>query len=253
MDVQRKTEIAKKIKALLAKTVQSGCTESEAMAATELAQRLITEYQIDLTEAELIEEGFAFFEIDWVSEKQQFIEDRLAVAIGRFTDCKAFRHLGVKSQGRGKKDKKGSYKLIFHGFKSDIAFANWLVNSLIAFTTQSAEAHALYECPGYSAQQRREAWKAYAEGVCDRLRARLKALKTPAQVKSSDGRALTIINKTALIEQYLSERGLRTEKGKKSVSSALNNQESFYAGYARGADAGLNRPINDNNKTALIR
>jgi hypothetical protein len=253
MDVQRKTEIAKKIKALLAKTVQAGCTESEAMAATETAQRLLAEYQIDLTEAELIEEGFAFFEMDWVSERQQFIEDRLAVAIGKFTDCKAFRHMGDRTLGPGKKNKKGCYKLVFHGFKSDVAFASWLVNSLITFTSNAAEAHALYECNGYSAQQRREAWKAYAEGVCDRIRARLKILKTPAQVKSVDNRALTIINKSALVEQHLAEQGFCSEKGKKTVSAALNNEASFYAGYARGADAGLNRPINGGSKINLLR
>jgi len=251
MDIQRKTEIAKKIKALLAKTVQAGCTEQEAFTAFELAQRLISEYQIDLTEAELIEEGFSTFALDWTSEKRQFIEDRLVVAIGKFTDCKPLRVVNSSCFGKGKKTKKGSYKLVFYGFKSDVAFASWLISSLISFAENSAEAHVLYELgEEYSLKQQKEAWRAYVEGLCDRIRKRLAELKQAPKVKT--GNAVAIINKVQLIEQYLNEHGVKTKPGNK-LSTNLDNEESFYAGYRRGEEAGLNRPINNGHGTRLIK
>jgi hypothetical protein len=252
MDVERKAEIAKKIKALMAKTVQAGCTESEAMAAADLAQRLINEYQINLSEAELMEEGFSNLELPWVSERQQFIEDRLATAIAAFTGCKAFRFIGKPSQGQGKQSKKGNYKLIFIGLKSDIAFASWLLNSLFSFAENEGDKHAINECHGYSAQQKREAWRAFVEGACDRIRSRLRQLKQAAQ-QTSNGRSLMLIDKQALIAQHIKDQGFKITDGKK-VTTKLNNNESFYAGYKRGADAGLNRPIEANdNRTLAIK
>jgi Protein of unknown function (DUF2786) len=249
MNAERKAEIAKKIKALMAKTVQAGCTESEAMAAADMAQRLINEYQINLSEAELIEEGFSNLELPWVSEKQQFIEDRLATAIASFTGCKAFRFISTLSKGQGKQNKKGNYKLLFVGLKSDIAFASWLINNLFTFAASAADAHAIHECYGYNAQQKRAAWRAFVDGCCDRIRSRLAALKQAAQ-QSSIGHSLMLLDKQALIAQHLADQGLQINKGKK-VTTELNNNESFYAGYRKGADVGLNRPINANNNQTL--
>jgi Protein of unknown function (DUF2786) len=252
MDVERKAEIAKKIKALMAKTVQAGCTESEALAAADMAQRLIREYQINLSEAELIEEGFSNLELPWVSERQQFIEDRLATVIAAFTGCKAFRFIGKPSRGQGKQAKKDNYKLIFIGLKSDVAFASWLINSLFSFAASAADTHAINECHGYSAQQKREAWRAFVDGLCDRIRSRLRQLKQAAQ-QTSNGRSLMVIDKQALIAQYIQDRGFHITGGKK-VTVSLNNNENFYAGYRRGASAGLNRPIEANdNRTLAIK
>ena len=52
-------EIAAKVRALLAKTVDKGCTEQEAVAAASKAKELMDRYQVDLSEAELEEDGFA--------------------------------------------------------------------------------------------------------------------------------------------------------------------------------------------------
>jgi hypothetical protein len=48
-----RTEIAGRIKGLLAKTVDNGCTESEALSAALKARELIEKHQLCLSEVEL--------------------------------------------------------------------------------------------------------------------------------------------------------------------------------------------------------
>ena len=50
--------MAKKIRALLAKTTDAGCTEQEALSAAALTAKLKADYDIDLTAAEVQEEAF---------------------------------------------------------------------------------------------------------------------------------------------------------------------------------------------------
>lgn len=110
-------KMLEKVKAILAKTMDNGCTEEEAMTALAKARELMATYEID--EKEL-----------WnTTEKAQIhktapsdpydIKRNLCVNVGRFTNCKAFRdRVDV---------------INFAGKPGDIIFATWLLNTLQHF------------------------------------------------------------------------------------------------------------------------
>src|SRR5208282_2788448 len=230
----------------------NGCTEAEAMEAAQKAQALQVEYNIDLTEAEVIEDGFETFTFDWISERREYIEQRVCVSVSNFTDTKVWQ---VKpSNGRqGKQNKKGSYKLYFYGLKSDVMFASWLMQSLTAFIERAAASFEIYQDnSNYSRAQKRDAWQAFVCGMCQRINKRLSELKRPVQVKSNDCRSLVVLDKKALIEASLAEHDMNFAPSK-VLTNKLNNNDAFYAGYKKGEEAVFNRPIGDDStKTSQI-
>lgn len=110
-------KLLERVKAILSKTMENGCTEGEAMAALAKAREMMATYEIDEKE------------LDEVAEKAQIhktapndpydIKNGLSVNVGRFTRCKAFR------------DRENVIN--FAGKQSDIIFATWLLDTLQRF------------------------------------------------------------------------------------------------------------------------
>ena len=248
MDENKKQTVAKKIRALLAKTTDAGCTEQEALNAAALAAKLQADYDIDLTAAEVQEEGFDTVEIEWQSEQRQFIQYKIAVVISKFTSTQCWTIEPSNHIGRGKRTKKGAYKLVYYGFASDVIFAQWLLESLTVFIERSTLNYECYEMPdNYSNAQRRDARKAFIAGICDRINRRLLELIKPTVCKAATGTALIVLDKTALVKASLDEQGFKTQS-KNRVSTKLNNDEAFYAGYREGEKASFGRPIGDSSE-----
>lgn len=82
--------IIDKIRAMLAKTVDNGCTEAEAMAALEMAQTMMDQYEV--TEDDLkLEDEKAIIRFSDMRDPQN-IRWKLAYFIGKFTDTYTYGH-----------------------------------------------------------------------------------------------------------------------------------------------------------------
>jgi len=106
-----------KVKAILSKTMDNGCTEGEAMAALAKARELMATYEIDEKELQDVAEK-AQIHRTAVSDPYE-IKKNLCVNVGKFTSCKAFR------------DRDDT--ICFAGKESDIVFATWLLDTLQRF------------------------------------------------------------------------------------------------------------------------
>jgi hypothetical protein len=247
---EERTKIAKKIQALLAKTKESGCTEDEALSAAMLAAKLQAEYNINHTEAELLQEGFARITLDWSSQRKQFIEERILRPVAHFTATRGFV---IRPRGACIV-RKLHFKTIFCGLKADVLFAAWLFEALRDFIANGGEFYVTMA----SAEDRlrrgaaNEAFKSFAIGACARIIERLHASKEEDFVQKSMGNALVIMNKQALIAQYLRENSINLEPPRILTNTARDGG-AYYAGRAAGDTAGLNKPVNGGQGMKAIK
>ena len=110
MNTSRK-KMLERVKAILAKTMDNGCTEGEAMAALAKARELMAAYDIDEKELQDVSEKAEIHKTD--ASDPYDIKRGLSVNVGKFTNCKAFR------------DRENVIN--FAGKPSDIVFATWLL------------------------------------------------------------------------------------------------------------------------------
>jgi hypothetical protein len=246
--MNEKAKVAEKVRALLAKTVDNGCTEAEAMAAAIKAQALMEEYQINLSEHDLEQEGCISGTAAKAKPSRFNIQQALGNAIAEFTDCKVWNTF--ESAGYRRSDK----RLVYFGLRSDVELANWLTVALEAFVWTQAN---LYEeslkrqfgpCIDKLYYERRN----FMMGACSRISARLRAAqKAKAPVNASDGRALMVV-KNQIVTREFNKLGMRFSSGSGSSFNQGGTRDSFAAGQAAGDKASFNRPVGGGSSPRMI-
>ena len=242
---EKRAALAKKIKALLAKTNERGCTEAEVIEAALKAAELQAAYNIDLTEVELMQEGFDKITFSWNGKRLQFIEDRLVSSVAFFTSTQTWLYRPKLN----KRKKADVYKLVFCGFRSDVVFASWLFEALRDFIDRSAN---FYAATGENPKAYAIRYNSFVLGACENITKRLRASKTKDCVQASSGNALIVLDKTALILKHLEEQGVFFKKSGVTNDTILN-KSAYLAGRASGEHAAFNKPINSTGKVELLK
>lgn len=116
-------KMLEKVKAILAKTMENGCTEEEAMTALAKARELMATYEIDEAELDAAEQEEATLHRTEMRDPYE-IKRGLFMAVGRFTSCVAY--MENKRQG-----------INFCGLESDVIFATWLLETLQRFVMRA--------------------------------------------------------------------------------------------------------------------
>lgn len=221
------TKIAARIKALLAKSVENGATEEEALAAMEKARELMDKYGVTASaleaEADTIKpetmrrDGWGTF----------IIKDRLASNVARYTDCKIWFDFG------------GDFHVL--GSDTDRLFCMWLLDSLDQFIRRS--------CVEFIKTQTitGKKWdheKAFCIGAINRINERLTALiaERRTSVQTKDGRSLVVI-KSDLVTKAFDGLGLKLRRATSSVTYKKSSK-AYAAGHAAGGKAKFSRPVN---------
>ena len=231
-------KIAARIQALLAKTVENGCTEAEALAAAELAGKLMDQYALSLSDVELRGEEVLRHEI--VAGKKR--GDSLAFvcnALAEYAGCKAWQAT-VKG---------AAPRYVFFGLRSDTQLAEYLFRVI----GQALESEWVRYCTATYVADKRTARRAFELGMIDRIAKRLRALAAERReaVRASTGRDLVVV-KGAVVEAAFRALSLRMRTSRTSTS--IRNADAFQAGRAAGDNVGLHNGLNRSGATgpALI-
>lgn len=224
-------KMLEKVRAILSKTMDNGCTESEAMAALAKASELMATYDIKESELDqdLDKEGATIFKSAVIDPYD--IKFGLAVPVGKFTRCRVWNG---KSQG---------YGISYCGLESDVIFAEWLMGTLQRFIMR-----ALREFQGERSRTKvansRYTSASFVMGCVARIAERLREL-TPVE---QTGKGL-VISRNALINAELARHGIVLHKGGKDRRNA--DESSVRAGIKAGDGARFNRPINNGGRLML--
>jgi hypothetical protein len=223
-------KIIDRVKALLAKTVQNGCSEDEAFSAAKKAQEIMDQYDIDNTD--LVEKS-EFVQFLRGGVKADIMKRRLMAAVAKYCGCYVvLLHTGAAQ---------------VTGRDVDIVMAEWLYDSLDRYLTRELKSHMSghHKDPGAEKTNRKNG---FIVGACNRIADRLEEM---TKVRSEQSNALVVSRQQESKGAYLAlNEGAKIRAGRASTINV--SQESMKDGAAAGDRANFSRPICSNSKTSLL-
>jgi Protein of unknown function (DUF2786) len=237
MTIERES-VLNKIRALLAKTMEAGCSEAEAIAALGKAQAMKDAYAVTEAELKLTKEEKAILRSEPPGTKDPHrIKWHLLSGVMKFCNCEAWRN---------RRDEGGN--IVFCGLPSDAQFASWLLDTLTGFVQAELVNHLMEAAP--SNEDRCEAIRSFVLGCTDRIHQRLIELCEQSEtLANSNAKALAVI-KDAAVRAKLDELGIHF----RNVScGGPGDHSSYSAGQAAGGRASFGRPLSGRNATLRLR
>jgi hypothetical protein len=238
MTIERES-VLNKIRALLAKTMENGCSEAEAMAALGKAQAMRDAYAVTEAELNLTKEERAILRREPPGTKDPHrIKWFLVGAVSKFCNCRCWRQR--RDDGGG---------LVFCGLPSDAQFATWLLDTLADFVRAELVNHLMDAEP--TNEERREVMRGFVLGITDRISERLRELcEQSATLATSNAKALVVV-KDAAIKAKLDELGIHLCAA--SSSCGAWDSSSYDAGRTAGDRASFGRPVSGQNATLRLK
>jgi hypothetical protein len=221
-----------KIRALLSKTTENGCTEEEYLAALAKARALMDAYEITEADLQLTKEEGVVLRKEMKGTDPHRIKFSMSMAVGEFCDCRAWRD--------------GDEKLVFMGLASDTQFATWLLDHLAGFVLTELTDHLMGDIA--IGVPRRRVINGFVDGITRRISERLRELCKPPAAASGNSRALVAIKQT-LIKAKMDELGIKLRT---ATSSRQSDEGSFAAGRSAGDRASFGRPVSGRAATLRI-
>lgn len=229
IDSTKKAAIAAKIRALLAKTVDAGCTESEALAAADMVGRLLDQYGLEMSEIEVRAEraesrSYTFQTRKGKSQRTTSIHESAQCwkAVAEYTSCECWRSGGEAT-------------LNFFGLPHDVEIAVYLLSSI-----ESAMNHEFRKwrkgpdrpTEVHGTVLRASFMAAMANRICAKLRELLR--QRTAEARTSDGRSLVLV-KNAVVKEQWAERAAKMNLKTGKVGGVRDyNADAAAAGRAAG-------------------
>lgn len=239
--MQQADELARvkaRIKALTEKTVSNGCTEAEALAAAEMAGRLLERYALSMEEIDIRAARCVQVEVP-LSGRQRRPIDGCVPAIARFCDCKVW----LARDG-------DQPRYVFFGFEEDTAMATYLY-AVIGRGMQTELERFRTDHPELRAIRLRTASTSYQQGMASRIAERLEQMldRREAEVAAqrSTGSALMVV-KHRVVEDAFKETSVRLVSARRS---GLRANGAYRQGYAAGDRISLNRPVRGQGRAVL--
>jgi hypothetical protein len=209
----RESKLAQ-IRALMARTVNNGCTEAEAKEAAAAVDRLLAKYEIDLDEVTVKEQ-----EIVTLRVRTQGHEIRFGgLQIAMFTDCRYWT------------ENDGLY-LVYFGFKVDTEIAEYLTLVFQRAIDRETDHFTMFNADYNSEKPRGQSDMLYSfkVGMAARLGERLGELKSKRDFtrKSSTGTDLVLI-KSPLVDAAFDALGMKF--GRARGGRAIKDTGAYHAG-----------------------
>ena len=234
MSDQTRKAVLKKLRAFAQRTVENGCTEAEAIAAAEAMQKLQHEYNMTLTDADILD-------AEYVTEKMQLGNQRMHPVVGAV--------MGVAIFTSTKMYKAGATLYIF-GEKHKVDNAIYLIS-----TIQSAMELEFLNYRGTEAYLR-ETWyhhgqtirSSFMNGMAHRLYHRLlqmhkELMEQDVTVSQTTGNSLVVMSDKALDDAFRKQNpnlrsGRRHTTSRSANASAAGRSAADRVGLRSGVRAG---------------
>jgi hypothetical protein len=231
--------IARRIRALQAKTVANGCTEEEAMLAAEKVGEMMAQYHLTQTDLEFQADPIELRTVDRRQRQKEVSEDHCVRAISRY--C------GVRCWFRTEGDRR---KLVIFGNRADSDHAEWLYKMIGPTIMAAAEVFKAANRDSYPNMTLfRRAILDFRIGMAQRISRRLieMAIAMEPVAKTASGTALVVV-RNAVVDQAF--RDLNLTFGRSS-SRGYRVGDAYAQGAAAGDKVSLNRPVGSTTRGRL--
>lgn len=221
-------KLKSRLQGLRAKTIDNGCTESEAMAAAAKVAELLDRYDLSLSDIEIRETPCEQRSFETHRKKRVPLDDCVG-SIARFCDCRVWRE----------KNAAGEARFVFFGLRSDVEVAHYLtevIDSAVRSEQGRYKTSSAYQKIRH--QDRHLANSSFALGMVASIADKLMAMKAARdQANAVTGRSLVIV-KSAVVEAELEKLGLNLRS--RRSATRMVSPESYEAGGVVGAALAIN-------------
>lgn len=232
--MSERENLAAKIRALRAKTVENGCTEDEAIAAAAKAAEMLERYNFTLDEVELRASPFEMHTERYGDEVGRPLW-RVAAAVATLTNTRYWASRpGVFPR-----------ELTFFGFAHEVEVASYMLE-ICAGAMRREQSRILHGGDTAHTPRARRAIRPFLDGMADRLRERILEMVPPRPT----GTGLVVLRKE-LVEAAMAEAGMQTQKGRGDVSR--DHEASYRAGAVAGEGVALNKGLQGRPSTVALR
>jgi Protein of unknown function (DUF2786) len=231
-----KDELARvinRIRGLRAKTVDQGCSESEALASANKVAELLDRFGLSLSEIDFGQQRCEGIGIDSRRRKRTAVDHCIPV-VATFCDCRVWIEETAS----------GTMRYVFFGLPADVEAAHYLYDLVhVTFAAETArfKARNVY-CAVHAAEQRKAADSfnfGLSRGICEKLN-NLKSARTAA-LQNSSGRDLIPL-KASVIDDEMARLGLSFET-KPRCNRKRVLLDAFEAGKTIGRQFKVNEEI----------
>jgi Protein of unknown function (DUF2786) len=224
-DKSRRAGTLARIRAMMARTTDNGCTEAEAAEAARKVDELMALYEIDLDEVSMREQEIIEVQIATADHTVQYA----AGAIGAFTDCRVWRRRGAG--------------ISFFGFQVDTEISEYLILMFKRAIDREGATFILFN-PDYDQLDKRgriELLRSFGIGMGVRLGERLAELKSKRDfTQRSAGRDLVVMKRPA-VDAALAALGIVIGRGRGGASP--RNTTAYNAGRTAAANVAINQGV----------
>jgi hypothetical protein len=222
-----------KIRALLSKTQENGCTEAEAFASLDKARALMDAYEVTSEELRLTrEEADIIFKA--ARNDEYGVRSWLGFPVSRFCDCRTLTN------------RNGD--ICFVGLRSDVQFADWLLDHLANFVRAELAAFLIGRTEEHD--NRRRLINSFVYGCTGKISGRLLALVALSAQRARDNNRALVVIKTQKIDAFLAERGIHLPPPKRR-GCPDSSVDGYNAGVSAGDRASFNRPVSGDTARRL--
>ena len=237
-----------RIRKLLSKTTENGCTEAEAMSAARVAARLMDQH--NLSAADLLAGQTAATDALFERTGIEHAVIYVAKAVGSFTNCKIFMDTRAEVKvekdlfGGGKATKEAINKLRIVGLAHEVEVARYVLE-ICYVAMEAAAAKALmseneertrHDEPQILGNERKRWVADFQRGMAHRMSETLDEMTGERRREvhaSGSGRDLIVV-RNQLVDGWFEERGMRLRNS--NSRGSIKHRSAFGAGQNAGGN-----------------
>jgi hypothetical protein len=213
------------IQALTQKTVGNGCTEAEAIAAAEKAQRIMQKHGLTLADLEAVDPVSECEQLEVeIGEKQLHSVVNVAEAIAHFTDTETWFY------GFG-------HRLVFFGLPADVRIAIYLARIIRDAMDLEWRFWWAVNC-GLTPVRWNTARRNFMDGMGCRIANRLSSMKREREGRNNDCKAI-VLRKKDIIEEAMKALKMKIYAARGPCFAGYDG-DCYMAGDAAGMRTSLN-------------
>jgi len=226
-------KIKVKVFNLLQKTVENGCTESEAMTAMAIAGRLMDTYQLNMSDIQIREEKCVQDRVQSPTRNRDSGVDGCMLALARYCDLKIWFSSGRTESHYG----------IF-GLSQDVELFKYLydiISNTVDLETKKFKKSDIY----IQSTNRRGATTSFRKGFSSGISSKLTQMKNEREQEVREQRRTgtdLVVIKNEIIEEEFANTGITLRK-KYSYNRNAGNYGARQQGYKKGLNTNLNRGV----------
>jgi Protein of unknown function (DUF2786) len=217
-----------RIQALRAKTVDNGCTESEALSAAAKVAELLDRYDLSLSDVEIRQAACEKREFETFRKKRVPLDGCIG-AIAHFCDCRVWRE---KNAG-------GNTRYVFFGLRADVEVAHYLTEMIDAAVRGELGRYKTTKAyQRFRHNERHMANSSFTFGMVGSIADKLMAMKEARDAANeTTGRSLVVL-KTAVVDAELKKLNLNLRASR--AARRMVSEAAFEAGGAAGTSLAIN-------------